>query len=445
MRFSLKRHTNGSQLLVESPSDPLLLERLYIIPGSRPAQDGEGYLIPDTEEGRQYLVNLLTEVRDHPLLNLKVTRLVIKIPYSKALYQQLIQLEGRKWYPKTRIWMVTANKDNWLKIKTSHLSAYCLTLIPEKNSPKNKQTKEQVSTVAKMMMPAITGHQALIYEALLATEQQLRLRHFSWRTIKSYLSQLRMLFLFFPSMPPSSLCIKEISTYLLDKIQKKNWQPATQQQAICAFKFYYSTVLELAYDWDIIQPRKGRKLPTVLSQGEVIRLLKTVSNLKHRCILMLIYSGGLRLSELTNLQLKDINYDRRQIFIDSGKGKKDRYTLLSENCLQALQTYLKKYQPKLWLFEGQDGGQYSNRSVQAILRRAVVASGINPRTTVHTLRHSFATHLLEQGVDLRYIQDLLGHASSKTTEIYTHVTSSATDKILSPLDAILGPPKNKKE
>ncbi|MGH1437001.1 MAG: tyrosine-type recombinase/integrase [Lewinella sp.] len=445
MRFSLKRHTNGSQLLVESPSDPLLLERLYIIPGSRPAQDGEGYLIPDTEEGRQYLVNLLTEVRDHPLLNLKVTRLVIKIPYSKALYQQLIQLEGRKWYPKTRIWMVTANKDNWLKIKTSHLSAYCLTLIPEKNSPKNKQTKEQVSTVAKMMMPAITGHQALIYEALLATEQQLRLRHFSWRTIKSYLSQLRMLFLFFPSMPPSSLCIKEISTYLLDKIQKKNWQPATQQQAICAFKFYYSTVLELAYDWDIIQPRKGRKLPTVLSQGEVIRLLKTVSNLKHRCILMLIYSGGLRLSELTNLQLKDINYDRRQIFIDSGKGKKDRYTLLSENCLQALQTYLKKYQPKLWLFEGQDGGQYSNRSVQAILRRAVVASGINPRTTVHTLRHSFATHLLEQGVDLRYIQDLLGHASSKTTEIYTHVTSSATDKILSPLDAILGPPKDKKE
>ena len=246
-------------------------------------------------------------------------------------------------------------------------------------------------------------------------------------------------------MPPSSLCIKEISTYLLDKIQKKNWQPATQQQAICAFKFYYSTVLELAYDWDIIQPRKGRKLPTVLSQGEVIRLLKTVSNLKHRCILMLIYSGGLRLSELTNLQLKDINYDRRQIFIDSGKGKKDRYTLLSENCLQALQTYLKKYQPKLWLFEGQDGGQYSNRSVQAILRRAVVASGINPRTTVHTLRHSFATHLLEQGVDLRYIQDLLGHASSKTTEIYTHVTSSATDKILSPLDAILGPPKDKKE
>ncbi|WP_020538193.1 tyrosine-type recombinase/integrase [Lewinella cohaerens] len=445
MRFSLKRLTNGHQLLVECPSDPLLLERLSIIPNSSPAQYGGGYLIPNTEEGRQYLVNILTEVRDHPLLNLKVTRLIIKIPYNKALYQLLIQLEGREWHPKMRIWMVTASKDNWLKIKNSHLSTYCLTLLPERNSPQDKQIKEQVSTVAKMMVPPKTGHQALVYEALLAAEQQLRLRHFSWRTIKSYLSQLRMLFLFFPSMPPSSLSIKEISTYLLDRIQKKNWQPATQQQAICAFKFYYTTVLELAYDWDIIQPRKGRKLPTVLSQGEVIRLLEAVSNLKHRCILMLIYSGGLRLSELTNLQLKDINYDRRQVFIDSGKGKRDRYTLLSENCLQALQTYLKKYQPKLWLFEGQDGGQYSNRSVQAILRRAVVASGINPRTTVHTLRHSFATHLLEQGVDLRYIQDLLGHASSKTTEIYTHITSSATDKIVSPLDAILGPPEDKKE
>jgi integrase/recombinase XerD len=251
--------------------------------------------------------------------------------------------------------------------------------------------------------------------------------------------------LFFPSIAPASLTIKEISTYLLDRIEKRNWQAATQQQAICAFKFYYSTVLELAYDWDIIQPRTGRKLPTVLSQGEVIRLLEAVPNLKHRRILTLIYSAGLRLSELTNILLKDINYDRRQVFVECGKGHKDRYTLLSENFLETLQAYLKEYQPKHWLFEGQDGGQYSNRSVQAILRRAVTASGINPRTTVHTLRHSFATHLLEQGVDLRYIQDLLGHSSSKTTEIYTHVTSKATDKIVSPLDAILRKPKDKEE
>lgn len=445
MRFSLKLLTNGRQLLVECPSDPSILDRLQVIPSSKTAPYGEGYLVPNTEEGRQYLVNLLTEIRDHPLLNLKVTRLVIKIPYDKELYQLLIQLEDRKWYPETKTWTVTANKENWLQIKNTRLAPYCLTLIPESNMPENGQAKEQENTVAKMMLSPMTNHQALIHQALLETEQQLRLRHFSWRTIKSYVGQLRMLFLFFPSIAPSSLGIKEISTYLLDRIQKRNWQSATQQQAICAFKFYYSTVLALAYDWDIIQPRTGRKLPTVLSQGEVIRLLEAVPNLKHRCILTLIYSAGLRLSELTNLLLKDINNDRRQVFVESGKGHKDRYTLLSENFLETLQAYLKEYQPKHWLFEGQDGGQYSNRSVQAILRRAVEVSGINPRTTVHTLRHSFATHLLEQGVDLRYIQDLLGHSSSKTTEIYTHVTSKATDKIVSPLDAILGRAKDKEE
>lgn len=445
MRFSLKLLTNGRQLLVECPSDPSILDRLQVIPGSKTAPYGEGYLVPNTEEGRQYLVNLLTEIRDHPLLNLKVTQLVIKIPYNKELYQLLIQLEGRQWHPETKTWTVTANKDNWLQIKNTRLAPYCLTIVSESKMPENGQASEQASTVAKMMLSPMTNHQALIHQALLETEQQLRLRHFSWRTAKSYLGQLRMLFLFFPAIAPSCLGIKEISTYLLDRIEKRNWQSATQQQAICAFKFYYGTVLALAYDWDIVQPRQGRKLPTVLSQGEVIRLLEAVPNLKHRCILMLVYSAGLRLSELTNILLKDINYDRRQVFVECGKGHKDRYTLLSENFLETLQAYLKEYQPKHWLFEGQDGGQYSNRSVQAILRRAVEVSGINPRTTVHTLRHSFATHLLEQGVDLRYIQDLLGHSSSKTTEIYTHVTSKATAKIVSPLDAILGKAKDKED
>jgi site-specific recombinase XerD len=445
MRFSLKLLTNGRQLLVEYPSDPSLLERLQVIPGSSPARYGEGYLVPNTDEGRQYLVNLFTEMRDHPLLNLKVTHLVIKIPYHKELYQLLTQLEARQWHPETKTWTVMANKDNWLQIKNTRLAPYCLTLVPESYTPESRPAKEHKSMVAKSISSPMTNHQALIHQALLQTEQQLRLRHFSWRTIKSYLGQLRMLFLFFPSISPRSLGINEISTYLLERIQKRNWQAATQQQAICAFKFYYSTVLELAYDWDIIQPRIGRKLPTVLSQGEVIRLLEAVSNLKHRCILMLIYSAGLRLSELTNLLLKDINYDRKQVFVESGKGDKDRYTLLSENCLREIQAYLKEYRPKHWLFEGQDGGRYSTRSVQAILRRAVEASGVNPRTTVHTLRHSFATHLLEQGVDLRYIQDLLGHSSSKTTEIYTHVTTKATGKIVSPLDNILGQRKDKEE
>ena len=150
--------------------------------------------------------------------------------------------------------------------------------------------------------------------------------------------------------------------------------------------------------------------------------------------MMLIYSAGLRLGELTKLRLTDIQADEHRIFVRDGKGKKDRCTILAGKTETLLRSYLAFYRPVHWLFEGADGGAYSDRSVQAIFTKAKERSKINPLATVHTLRHSFATHLLEKGVDLRYIQDLLGHESSKTTEIYTHITKKSWDKIKSPLD-----------
>ena len=187
----------------------------------------------------------------------------------------------------------------------------------------------------------------------------------------------------------------------------------------------------MVYD---IRARKAESLPGVFSQEEVGRLFKAVTNLKHRSILMTIYSAGLRVSEVVNLRKADILTDLGKLFIRSGKGKKDRYTLLSEKLKPLLEEYLKEYKPSYWLFEGQDHGQYSVRSVQQILRDAVRVSGVNPYATVHTLRHSFATHLLENGTDLRYIQELLGHNNPKTTQIYTHITKRGLDKIRSPLD-----------
>jgi integrase/recombinase XerD len=149
---------------------------------------------------------------------------------------------------------------------------------------------------------------------------------------------------------------------------------------------------------------------------------------------MLIYSGGLRIGESIRLRKEDIHFDRKQIFIKGGKGKKDRYTVLSEKMMALLQQYLTAYTPDYWLFEGQAGGQYSTRSVQQVFRRAIAKSGVDPYSTVHILRHSFATHLLERGTDLRYIQELLGHSSSETTQIYTHITKKARHKFSSPLD-----------
>jgi len=149
---------------------------------------------------------------------------------------------------------------------------------------------------------------------------------------------------------------------------------------------------------------------------------------------MPIYSGGLRIGESIRLRKEDVSFDRRTIFIKAGKGKKDRYTVLSEKMIDQLKGYLESYRPAYWLFEGQDGGPYSASSIQKVFRRTVKKSGINPYATLHTLRHSLATHLLERGMDLRYIRELLGHHSLETTQIYTHITAKARQKLASPLN-----------
>lgn len=232
----------------------------------------------------------------------------------------------------------------------------------------------------------------------------------------------------------------EINAYILRLIKTHNISPSQQNQRINAIKFYYEKVLgrEKIY-FDIDRPKGSKHLPQVISKTEVIKIIKQCNNIKHRCILSLIYSAGLRRSELINLVPSDILSERGQIRIRNAKGKKDRYSLLSPYLLRELRNYYKIYRPDKWLFEGQKSGTpYSPTSIRKILSRAALGAGIQRRVTPHMLRHSFATHLLEQGVDLRYIQVLLGHSSSKTTEIYTHVSTQSYQNIINPLDAILG-------
>jgi len=169
---------------------------------------------------------------------------------------------------------------------------------------------------------------------------------------------------------------------------------------------------------------------------EIKRLIHGTVNLKHKCIISLLYSSGLRRSELLNLKIENIDSERMVLIIKNSKGKKDRVTLLSQNVLNLLRTYYKKYKPKKYLFEGIKGGKYSETSVAKILKSSASKAGIKKNVTPHMLRHSFATHLLEQGTDLRYIQELLGHSSSKTTEIYTHISKKAIDQIKNPIDDI---------
>jgi integrase/recombinase XerD len=231
---------------------------------------------------------------------------------------------------------------------------------------------------------------------------------------------------------------EEINRYHRGMVQSQKYSHSTVSQSINAVKFYFQRVLgrHSVRLEDVERPEKPSRLPQVLSKQEVLRILSVTENLKHRCLLQLLYAGGLRISEVINLRISDVQSGRNLLFIRGGKGKKDRTTLLSQKLLESLRLYYKDYRPKVWLFEGQTGGQYTVESIRSVFRASMEKAGVKTKATPHTLRHSFATHLLEQGTDLRYIQTLLGHRSSRTTKIYTHVTSYALDKITSPLDCL---------
>ena len=260
-------------------------------------------------------------------------------------------------------------------------------------------------------------------------------KRYSQNTIKTYTSYMRSFVEEFSDKNLESVTAKEINAYILRLIKTRGISSSQQNQRINAIKFYYEKVLSRNKTYyHLNRPRKEKGLPEVLTVEEVELILKHCKNLKHKCILMTIYSGGLRRSELINLKITDINSVRMLIRITQSKGNKDRHTLLSEKLLNLLRDYYKFCKPKYWLFEGQGGGQYSATSIANILRNALKKAQISKHATPHTLRHSFATHLLEQGINLRYIQEILGHSCITTTEIYTHVSSKQLTKIKNPLD-----------
>ena len=264
--------------------------------------------------------------------------------------------------------------------------------------------------------------------------EKLKIMRYSPQTIKTYMSIFKEFINFTDEPDFKTITELQIKAYIMYLVNR-NVSESYQNQAINAIKFYFEKVLgaERKY-YTIERPIKDKKIPEVLSIEEVRRIINSIDNLKHKCIIKLIYSAGLRISEACQLKISCIDKDRMRIIIKNAKGKKDRYTLLSDKILADLRTYYKAYQPKEYLFEGAFGGAYSERSVQVIFKEACRKANIKKKATVHTLRHSFATHLLESGTDLRYIQSLLGHESSKTTEIYTHITTKGMDNIKSPLD-----------
>ena len=283
-----------------------------------------------------------------------------------------------------------------------------------------------------------TGNKAGFYETV---RRELRLRNYSHKTIKAYLSCLRSFVRYFQPRHPRDLSNEDIRSYLLHLLTDEKQAAGTVNQVFNALRLLYVDLYDMPFViGKLPRPQKERKLPDVLSENEVMRIIRAVANIKHRMMLMLAYACGLRVSEVVNLKIEDIDGQRQLIHIRGAKGKKDRYTIFPTSIREALHGYWKMNNlgASGWLFPGwRPEWHLSVRSIQAVFGRAVRAAGIQKPVSMHSLRHSFATHLLEHGTDLRYIQELLGHQSSKTTEIYTHVSTKQIGKIKSPLDYIV--------
>lgn len=272
-------------------------------------------------------------------------------------------------------------------------------------------------------------------DILKSYQNHLLQKRYSSHTIAIYSHYFKQFLNYFNGQEIEHLSHQQINDYLVNIIQKKKISASEQNQRINAIKFYYEKVLgQEKQFYAIHRPKKEKRLPDVLSKEEVYKIIQNTNNIKHRAILSLIYAAGLRRSELINLQPADIISSRKLIKIRGGKGKKDRYSIITTKLIDMLREYYRVYRPGKWLFEGPGGKQYSPSSLQKILKRAAEKAGIRRRVHLHMLRHSFATHLLEQGTNLRIIQELLGHESIKTTEIYTHVSGASLEDIKNPID-----------
>ncbi|MEW7280567.1 site-specific tyrosine recombinase/integron integrase [Aquimarina sp. 2201CG1-2-11] len=264
--------------------------------------------------------------------------------------------------------------------------------------------------------------------------EKLELKCYSANTCRVYITMFERFINAFPNKSINYLTEEDIRDYLKGLVHLKK-SDSYLNQSINSIKFYYEVVLGMPNRfYSIERPRKKRKLPVILSKEEIVTMLQCTTNVKHRSILSLLYSSGLRKSELLSLKVADIDSKRMVVVVKQAKGNKDRLTLLSETALKDLRNYYKEWRPKTFLFEAPNGKSYSTTSVDKIVKKAALLAGIKKRVTPHTLRHSFATHLLENGTNLRHIQILLGHNSSKTTEIYTHVATNHLQSVKNPLD-----------
>ena len=340
--------------------------------------------------------------------------LIVHLPYSPDRVKKMRMIPNRRWDAERKVWVIAYSDDLLATLKKLF-------------------AVDKLEITHNGPLPTLPEKETLIC----ALDDELKLRKYSHRTRKTYRNQFRR-FLSALNTPIDEITETEIRNYLLHLIDDKGISRNYLNQVISTIKFVYRHVLKRPRAVEgIPRPKEERLLPVILSRSEVICIFKTLRNLKHRALLILAYSSGLRVGEVVRLKKRDIDSDRDMIHIRKAKGKKDRYVPLSPIAQKTLIAYQQAFGPINWLFEGQREGRHlTERSIQKTIQRTVEKAHISKHVTMHTLRHSFATHLLEDGTDLRYIQELLGHHRPETTMRYTHVAKTNARNVRSPLDNI---------
>jgi len=352
----------------------------------------------------------------------KAEQILIYFKYDDAIINLVRTIPNRKWSSTLKCWYIERSADALNTIQKT-LSDYTI----DDSALLNASVLN-----LKYSASSLTHNQRTILNEF---TKYLKGKRYSESTINTYTFLITDFLAYYHQTPLDKLTNRSIELYIEDIYIKRKYSISKQRQFISALKvfknFYPNTSIEAI---ELIRPKRDRYLPTVLSKQEVIRLIRVTKNLKHRAVIAIIYSCGFRISELINLELRDIDINRRQILIKSSKGRKDRYVIIAESFLPLLHNYISTYAPKTYFVEGQSKDKYSPESIRKFLRKSCQLANIYKRVTPHTLRHSYATHLLEDGIDLRYIQELLGHSKPETTMIYTHVAKKDLLTIKSPLD-----------
>lgn len=369
---------------------------------------------------------LIVEKRDENVL-------CAYVPHDKQDWIDFIKkISGRQWNFEKKCWMLPLTRETMDDLggyfrEKLRLNFTVPPNIPDKWKPMGKfAQKEPEHKLNHTQQLAVT-----------ALEEKLILESKRFRTIKTYKNALAGLLAFYPSVKPSQISLKQINDYIIYKRRQHNYTNSTVNTLINALNaFYGRTLNQMEKVLALKRPPKEKKLPNVLTKEEVECLLNAVENDKHKCMLVLIYSAGLRKGEVLRLRVRDLNASQLCLFVKNGKGGKDRHTFYPPEAQQLVSAYISKYKPRYWLFEGQTGGQYSETSLQIIFDKAREKSGVNPDITIHGLRHSFATHLTYDGVPLHEVKKLLGHENIATTEVYLHLANKFLTKIKSPLEGM---------